>query len=128
MNKYENNAYFWQKIDTICFSNSFVLLRSRNEAHSEFPNLIYPVDYGYLQDTLSASQGINVYRGSEKSSTVQAIVIAADILKKDVEVKIILGCTEQEEEDILRFLNQTDLQKAVLIRRGNDIPSWGITD
>ena len=36
--------------------------------------------------------------------------------------------TKAEEDLILRFLNQTDFQKTILIRRGNEIPEWGLTD
>ena len=59
---------------------------------------------------------------------MDCLVIAADILKKDLEVKLLYGCTEEEERQILHFLNQTDFQKGVLIRRGDEIPSWAITE
>ena len=128
MDKLENNAYFWQKIDTLFLSNSFELTKKKGEAHLEFPNLIYPVDYGYLKDTLAYSKGVKVFRGSLKKGSVQAVVVVADILKKDVEAKILVGCTESEETNILYFLNQTDLQKSVLIRRDTIIPIWGETE
>lgn len=59
---------------------------------------------------------------------VNACVVAADILKKDIEIKLLLGCTPSEEEDVLRFLNQTEFQKTVLIRRANTVPSWAMND
>jgi inorganic pyrophosphatase len=59
---------------------------------------------------------------------ITALVVAADILAKELDVKVLVGCTDEEVDDVLRFLNQTDYQKTVLIRRGRDIPSWGITD
>ena len=55
-------------------------------------------------------------------------MVAADILQKTLDVKILLGCTEAETEEVLHFLNQTDFQKTVLIRRGSTIPAWGLTD
>jgi inorganic pyrophosphatase len=55
-------------------------------------------------------------------------VIAADILKKDIDVKLLVGCTQTEEEEILRFLNQTDFQKTILVRRGNMVPNWATTE
>ena len=72
--------------------------------------------------------GIAVYRGSEKSSMVKTAVVAADILQKEIDVKLLVGCSKAEEDLILRFLNQTDFQKTILIRRGNEIPEWGLTD
>ncbi|MEG0077012.1 Inorganic pyrophosphatase [Anaerorhabdus sp.] len=129
MTNFENNAFFWQKIDTLYLSNKLEILRQKGTKHPEYSNLIYPVDYGHLKDTqASTSEGITIFKGSLKSSTVSAVIIAADILKKDLQTKLILGCTPEEEEKVLRFLNHTDFQKTVLIRRGQEIPSWGLTD
>ena len=55
---------------------------------------------------------IDLFKGSGKANRVEAIAISADILKKDCEVKLLVGCTEQETEKILQFLNQTQFQKA----------------
>ena len=71
---------------------------------------------------------IDVFRGSEISSLVLAIAVSADILKKDCEVKLLVGCSEEEIHDILEFLNQTEFQKAVLLRRGNEVPEWAQND
>ena len=121
MNSFENNAFFWQKLDTLFLSSKLVIDRPRNTCHYKYSNLVYPVDYGYLNDTTGSDQApIDVFRGSEKSNLVQ--------LKKDCEVKLLVGCTEEDENDILEFLNQTEFQKAVLIRRGNEVPEWGQND
>ena len=129
MTNLENNAYFWQKIDTLFFSSKCVISRPSGTTHPQYSNLIYPVDYGYLQDTLNSGQeGIDVYKGSKSVWFISTLVIAVDILKRDVEVKLLVGCTPQEEDTILRFLNQTDFQKTILVRRGVEIPSWGNSD
>ena len=129
MNSLENNAFFWQKLDTLFLSSKLVIDRPRNTCHYKYSNLVYPVDYGYLNDTTGSDQApIDVFRGSEKSNLVQSVVISADILKKDCEVKLLVGCTEEDENDILEFLNQTEFQKAVLIRRGNEVPEWAQND
>ena len=109
MTNLENNAYFWQKIDTLFFSSKCIISRPAGTIHPQYSNLIYPVDYGYLQDTLNGGQeGIDVYKGSKSASFISTLVIAVDILKKDIEVKLLVGCTSAEEDLILRFLNQTD--------------------
>lgn len=127
MEKYFNNALFWQKLDSIYLSSEAVMDKPKGFVHPLYTNLVYPVDYGYLNDTLSASDGISLYKGSGNSG-LQHVVISADVLKKDVEVKLIVDCTDEEIKEILFFLNQTDLQKAVLISRSNEIPSWGESD
>ena len=68
------------------------------------------------------------------STTQRALVkkvyrfVAADILIKELDVKVLVGCTEEEVDQVLRFLNQTNYQKTVLIRKGNELPSWAETD
>lgn len=129
MNNYENNAFFWQKVDTLYLSSGFRQTRKKGDVHPVFKNLIYPTDYGHVIDTKSISgEGVSVYAGSKSRSTITALVVAADILAKELDVKVLVGCTDEEVDEILRFLNQTDYQKTVLIRRGKEIPSWGITD
>jgi len=129
MSDYLNNAYFWQKIDTLYLSGNLVMTRKKGERHPEFSNLVYPTDYGRLEDTNAVNgKGVSVYVGSGSKTKISGLIIAADILVKELDVKILAGCTDDEIEQILRFLNQTDYQKTVLIKRGNEIPSWGITE
>ena len=128
MAQYENNAYFWQKVDTLFLSSGMNLSRKKGDVHPVFKNLIYPTDYGHISDTKSVtSEGVSVYAGSGDRNKITALVIAADILAKELDVKMLVGCTDKEVDDVLRFLNQTDLQKTVLIRGGNDIPAWGFS-
>ena len=130
MKDYENNSYFWQKVETLFLSSGLEITRKKGDIHPTFKNLIYPTDYGHVKDTKSVSgEGVSVYLGSGSRSTITALVVAADILAKELDVKILVGCNEEEEKDVLHFLNQTDYQKTVLIRRGeNEIPSWGESD
>lgn len=127
MEKFLNNALFWQKLDTIYLSSELIIDKPKGYVHPLYANLIYPVDYGYLNDTLAANDGISVYKGNEKTG-LQHLIISADILKKDVEIKLLVDCNIEEVTEILTFLNQTDLQKSVLISRDNVIPSWGETE
>lgn len=106
-----------------------VVDRPRNTVHYKYSNLVYPVDYGYLSDTTGSDQApIDVFKGSQKSNQVGAIVVSADILKKDCEVKLLIGCSEEEEHEVLAFLNQTEFQKAIMIHRGNEVPEWAQND
>ena len=128
MSEFINNAFFWQKVDTLYFSSKLIITRKKGSRHPLYPNLIYPVDYGHLDDTNPEETGIEAFRGTVKTSHVDTIVICADILKKDIEIKLLTGCTEEEENQILHFLNQTDFQKTVVIRRGDAIPAWALTE
>lgn len=129
MNAYENNAFFWQKLDTLYLSSQLVIDRPKNTCHYKYSNLVYPVDYGYLSDSTGSDQSpIDVFKGSIKSTKVGAIVVTADILKRDCEAKLLIGCSDEEIQNILVFLNQTEFQKAVLLQRGDEMPDWASAD
>ena len=65
MQQLENNAFFWQKLDTLLLSSSCTIDRPKGSAHYKFTNLIYPVDYGFLSDTFGSDQKpIDVFKGS----------------------------------------------------------------
>lgn len=129
MKAFENNAFFWQKLDTLYLAGKLVVDQPKNSSHYKYSNLKYPVDYGYLSDTASNGQSpIDVFKGSEKNNLVQAVAVSADILKKDCEIKLLVGCNEEEIYEILEFLNQTEFQKAILVRRGDEVPEWASND
>ena len=128
LDQFTNNAFFWQKVDTIFVSSNHIFTRQKGESHPNYPNLIYPTTYGYLEDTSISENEICFFKGSIDTNSVDAIVVCMDILKKDLECKLLVGCTNEEELQILHYLNQTDFQKSVILRRGSEIPSWAITE
>lgn len=124
----ENNAYFWQKLDILVMSSDMAVEREKDSHHPDYGNMIYPVDYGYIRSDSRDNKKIGFFRGSNETYQVQAIAVCADILKKDLEVKLLFGCSEDEINSIMLFLNQSDFQKCILIRRGTIIPSWAEND
>ncbi len=128
MKEFENNAYFWQKVDTLYSSGDFKVIHKKGTAHKVYPSLTYPCDFGLIE-TLSSEDDMSmeVFR-SAKSDTVDAIVVCADIIGKRFEVKALVGLSEEECLEVLHFLNCTDFQKSVLLRRGKQIPAWGETE
>ncbi|MBQ1566909.1 MAG: Inorganic pyrophosphatase [Erysipelotrichaceae bacterium] len=128
MKEFENNAYFWQKVDTLYSSGDFKVKHKKGSAHKHYPSLTYPCDYGYVESLSDESESsVEVFR-SDGGNTVDCIAVCADIINKRFEVKAMVGLSEEELEEVLHFLNCTDYQKTVLIRRGKQIPSWGETE
>lgn len=127
MNEFENNAYFWQKVETLLSSGDLKITNKRNTPHPKYPNLFYPVDFGVVKTLDSEDTDIEVYKG-ENGKTVTAIVVCADILTKRFEVKVLIGLNHEEEENVLRFLNNTEFQKTVILRKGSNIPSWAVSE
>ncbi|WP_069146837.1 inorganic pyrophosphatase [Rhodococcus erythropolis] len=95
-------------LDHLAATSTVVIDRPRGSAHPRYPAAIYPLDYGYLDGTVSADgDGIDLFRGSAVGNGVVAMAVIADIDKKDVEVKILLECTADEIATAAAFLRDT---------------------
>ena len=111
------NEDFWKALDELVSNSEIVIDRPRGSAHPRFPNFIYKVDYGYLKDTASMDGGgIDVWVGSGEKK-IYAIMCIVDLRKKDSEIKILVGCTEEEKLEVYKTHNETQYMKGVLIRR-----------
>ena len=111
------NADFWKAIDKLVECSEIVIDRPKGTAHPKYPAFIYHVDYGYLKGTSSMDgAGIDVWVGSN-GKNVDAIMCIVDLLKMDSEIKILIGCTEEEKEIVFKTHNETEYMKGILIRR-----------
>ena len=111
------NEDFWNALDELVSNSEIVIDRPRGSAHPRFPNFIYKVDYGYLKDTASMDgAGIDVWVGSGEKK-IDAIMCIVDLMKRDSEIKILVGCTEEEKLEVYTTHNETQYMKGVLIRR-----------
>jgi inorganic pyrophosphatase len=91
---------FWEYLDRL------VIDRPRGSHHPRYPDLIYPVDYGYLEGTTTVDGGgVDVWVGTLPEKSLTALVLTVDLHKRDVEVKLLLGCSEVEQQTILDFHN-----------------------
>ena len=59
---------------------------------------------------------IDVWVGSGDKK-IDAIMCIVDLMKRDSEIKILIGCTEEEKLEIYKTHNETQYMKGVLIRR-----------
>ena len=108
---------FWESLDNLVLTHKLVIDRPKGSSHPRFPESIYPLDYGYLKDTTSSDgEGVDVWLGGVDDLFVQAIVCTVDRLKDGVEVKIIIGCTDEEIETIMNYHGSFN-QKAILVKR-----------
>lgn len=48
---------------------------------------------------------------------IDAIMCVLDLIKKDSEIKILIGCTEEEKAIIYETHNETPYMKGIMIRR-----------
>ena len=111
------NEDFWKALDELVSNSEIVIDRPTGSAHPRFPDFIYKVDYGYLKDTTSMDgAGIDVWVGSGDKK-IDAIMCIVDLLKRDSEIKILVGCSEEEKLEVYKTHNETQYMKGILIRR-----------
>lgn len=113
-----NNPAFWQALDRLISASEIVIDRPKGSAHPRFPSRIYPLDYGYLAGTASMDgDGIDLWRGTAPTQRLDAVVCTVDLMKRDSEIKLLIGCTEDEKAAVMRWHNDSDMMKAILIER-----------
>ena len=114
-----SDSGFWQALDKFVAESEIIIDRPKGSAHPRYPNFIYPLDYGYLKGTTAMDGGgIDVWLGSDTAGELDAIMCIVDLMKRDSEIKLLIGCTEDEKAQVYRVHNETEFMKGVLIRRG----------
>lgn len=116
-----SSAAFWQSLDTLVSESSLVIDRPGGTPHPRYPDFLYPLDYGYLKGTYSNDgSGIDIWRGTMPDKRVTAIIVTVDLKKRDSEIKLLIGCTAEEQQTIVHVHDQSSwggAQSALLIER-----------
>ena len=112
------NDAFWQALDTLLHSGKLVIDRPKGSTHPKYPSIRYEVDYGYIESTSSMDGGgVDVWRGPLPTDRVDAVICTVDLLKRDSEIKLLVGCSEEEIQAVYGFHNRTEFMKGLLMRR-----------
>ena len=112
---------FWIGLMQLVTESEIIIDRPRGTRHPQYENVVYPVDYGYLSNTNSMDGGgIDIWRGSKNTGNINAIICIIDLAKRDSEIKILLDCSEVEQETIYKFHNDSGLMKGLFICNNAD--------
>jgi inorganic pyrophosphatase len=92
-------------------TNGVIIDRPRGTSHPHYPAIVYPLDYGYLENTTSSDGGgIDVWLGSLNTltnesvpKTLTGILCTFDTLKRDAEIKLLVGCSGDDVQVIRDF-------------------------
>lgn len=96
---------FWDEMADLIANRPIVIDRPRAKAHPRLADLIYPFDYGYVEGTLAADgDGIDVWIGSLGNRVLTGILCTYDTLDRDAEIKLLLGCTDDDVQTIINFI------------------------
>jgi inorganic pyrophosphatase len=100
----ELDTSFWREMGNLVAVNKIVLDRPKGTPHPRYPEFIYPLDYGYLENTTASDGcGIDVWIGSLNIKTLTGILCTFDKIKRDMEIKLLIGCTMQDIQTIQEF-------------------------
>ena len=102
---------FWKAMTELLTTSVIVIDRPKGSTHPRYEEAIYPLDYGYLENTTSSDgSGIDVWIGSlnsviDQGSTkiLTGILCTFDTLKRDAEIKLLIGCTKENIQVIQGF-------------------------
>ena len=98
-------------------SSPVIIDRPKGTHHPRYPELVYALDYGYLEGTVAADgSGIDPWLGASGCRDLSAVLMTVDLHKRDTEIKILPGCTAEEIQTKLDFHN-TKSMRAFLVRR-----------
>jgi inorganic pyrophosphatase len=108
---------FWEALDRLVAACGVTIDRPRGSTHPRYPDLVYPLDYGFLIGTQAADGGgIDVWVGSQAPRAVTGVICTVDALKRDAELKVLLGCTLSEAQRLQAF-HADGTQAALLVVR-----------
>ena len=112
---------FWAAIDRLVADHAVVIDRPQGQPHPRYTDIIYPLDYGYLDGTTGGDgDGIDVWLGSGNRNAVTSVICTVDLYKKDAEIKVLLGCSVVETQTILDFLQSNEIACMLMERPAKD--------
>lgn len=95
----------WSAWETLVEEKGTVVERPHRSPHPHFPEIIYPIDYGYVCDTHTSDGGeVDIFLGTGSNRLVGAIV-THDYRRGDHEIKLLWNCTPEEIYLVNGFIN-----------------------
>ena len=116
------NKRLFEHYDKLYAQSKIIVDRPKGSEHPRYPQIVYELDYGYLDGTKSSdNEGIDVWLGTDAKQELDAIVCTVDLVKKDSEIKLLIGCTPAEKSYIKSFYNEWPQMGGILIERESKI-------
>ena len=113
-----NNQIFWQRLDELLATSEIVIDRPKGSHHPRFPEIVYQINYGYLDSTTSNDgEGLDVWLGTADEKRLNAVICTVDLDKRDAEMKLMVGCTDEEMKYIEDFYNTWPDMGGYIVRR-----------
>jgi len=108
----------WDAWQNIIETHGITNERPRHSRHPLFHDIIYPLDYGYINGTVGPDgDEVDVFTGSTPNGLV-ALIAADDLRRADRDIKLLYNCSPEEIYLANGFINfNPALMQGVLIMR-----------
>jgi inorganic pyrophosphatase len=115
----------WPAWEALIARNGITIDRPRRSHHPDYPDIIYPIDYGFIDGTTSGDgQEVDVFVGSSETGLIGGI-LTTDHRKGDREMKLIYNCSPEEIYLVNGFVNfDPSLMQGVLVLRRRMAELW----
>lgn len=118
MDRDTESRAFWEMLDELAACTEVVVDRPAGTRHPRFETIIYPLNYGYLEGTKAVDGGgVDVWRGSMPGRKVTAVIATVDMVKRDTELKLLIGCNPDECRTVHAFHNEYAKMRGLLMLR-----------
>lgn len=128
--KYPQQETFWDFLEHLIQVSELIIDRPKGARHPRYPELVYPLDYGYLSSTSAGDgAGIDVWRGELDDSHLSGVVLTVDLEKRDAELKLLLGCSPDEIATIYNFHNNGAMRAEIFLKKASNVGNGiGVND
>jgi inorganic pyrophosphatase len=119
------DRFRWSTWEALIGNRDLVIDRPACEPHPDPPEIIYPLDYGYIPDTVSTDgEPIDCFVGTGNQGLVGAL-LTTDYREGDREAKLLINCTPPEIYMAHGFINfDRTLLEGVLVLRSPMHTLW----
>ncbi len=98
-------SFHWEAWEQLIQQNGWTIDRPYRSRHPLFPEIIYPIDYGYVNGTRSSDgEPVDLFVGHGQRGLVGAL-LTIDRRRGKREVKLLYNCTAEEVYLINGFIN-----------------------
>ncbi|HEY9722076.1 MAG TPA: hypothetical protein V6D47_08680 [Oscillatoriaceae cyanobacterium] len=99
------DPFDWEAHEALIRQNGLTIDRPRYSHHPDYPDIVYPLDYGYINGTVGLDgHEIDVFIGSAPTGLVGTL-FTTDHRKGDQEYKLLYNCTATEVYLANGFIN-----------------------
>lgn len=109
----------WQYWQNLIEKNGITIDRPYHTSHPNYPEIIYPIDYGYINNTIGEDGvEVDIFVGETNNGLV-GVLATVDYRKKDKELKFIYNCDPTEIYTINGFINfdRTLMEGKLILRQ-----------